>query len=239
MISFIIPTLNEEKALGTLLHDLARYHEPHEVIVSDGNSTDRTRAIAREHGAALVEYHDTKRQTIGQARNMGAAAARGDFMVFLDADMSIPDPDSFFAGALGLFRARPRLVGLTVRLRVFPDQEQFGDRITGRFVDTINAIENNLLGFGAAGGEFQMVRSAAFHQTRGYNEQLAAGEDYEFFQRLSRIGQTRFESSLTLYHTGRRAHAVGWFKLICIWTINSVWIFLFGHAKSKEWTVIR
>ena len=45
------------------------------------------------------------------------------------------------------------------------------------------------------------------YRLRG-RSRLAAAEDMDLFRRLSRIGRTRFESRLTVYHTGRRAHAV-------------------------------
>lgn len=239
MISFIIPTLNEEAVIEKLLHDLARYATPHQVIVSDGGSTDATAAIARLHAAQVVVYQGTTRQTIANARNLGAHHAHGEFLVFMDADISVPNPDIFFAKALSLFAHDPRLVGLTVRIRVFPEMVRRGDGFLSWFISTVNAIQNNILGVGAASGEFQMVRAEAFRKAGGYNETLAASEDYEFFRRLSRLGRTRFQGDLVVYHTGRRAHKVGWFKLFCLWNINAIRVFLFGRSVSKEWKEVR
>lgn len=239
MISFIIPTLNEAAVLRKLLENLAGYHAPHEVIISDGRSTDGTIDIARELGASVVVYEGTTRQTIGDGRNLGARQARGDFLVFMDADISVPDPDAFFAAALKRFEADPRLVGITVKIRVFPEMFRRGDGFLSWFISTVNALQNNWLGVGAASGEFQMVRADAFTRAGGYNETIAASEDYEFFRRLSKLGRTRYVGSLTVYHTGRRAHKVGWFKLWMTWNINAVKVFLFGSSASKEWKEVR
>lgn len=51
---------------------------------------------------------------------MGAAAARGDYLLFIDADAVIPEIDEFFATARAAFTARPDLVALTVKYRVHP-----------------------------------------------------------------------------------------------------------------------
>ena len=84
-----------------------------------------------------------------------------------------------------------------------------------------------------------MFRTSAFKKIGGYNENLVAGEDHEIFRRISKIGQTHFEKSLLVYHTGRRAHKIGWPKLLLTWLKNSIWVPIFGKASSKEWEEIR
>ena len=90
VISFIVPAYNEERLLGATLdaiHAAARAcGEPHEVIVVDDASSDRTAEVAAAHGAGVV--HGRCRQ-IAATRNAGARAARGDWLVFVDADTLI------------------------------------------------------------------------------------------------------------------------------------------------------
>ncbi len=57
-----------------------------EMIVADNNSRDRTPEIAREHGAIVVFEPINQ---ISRARNAGAKAARGRYLIFLDADTII------------------------------------------------------------------------------------------------------------------------------------------------------
>ena len=239
MISFIIPTLNESSVIRKLLDNLRHYSAPHEVIISDGRSTDGTIDIARESGASVVVYEGMARQTIGDGRNLGAAHARGDFLLFMDSDVTVPDPDMFFASALQEFTRDPKLVGITVRISVSPELAQRGDGFLTWFISTVNYLQNNILGVGAASGEFQLVRADAFKKAGGYNASLAAGEDYEFFRRLSKLGHTRYVGDLTVYHTGRRAHKTGWFRLWMTWNINAIKVFFLGSSASREWKEVR
>jgi rSAM/selenodomain-associated transferase 2 len=83
-LSVIIPTLNEE---GRLAHTLASARSPDaDLIVSDGGSTDRTVACARAGGARIV----TGPRGRARQQNCGAAAARGEILLFLHADTRLP-----------------------------------------------------------------------------------------------------------------------------------------------------
>lgn len=86
-ISFVIPAWNEEsvlaptlQAVSTATRDLA---VPSEVIVVDDASTDRTVEIARQLGARVVTV---QHRQIAATRNAGAREARGDLLIFIDAD---------------------------------------------------------------------------------------------------------------------------------------------------------
>ena len=87
LVSFIIPAYNEERLLGgtvDAIHQAARaLGDPFEVIVADDASSDRTAAIAREHGAHLIAVEFRQ---IAATRNAGARAANGEMLVFVDAD---------------------------------------------------------------------------------------------------------------------------------------------------------
>src|SRR5437867_3710963 len=90
-ISIIVPAYNEEALLGATLRALDEARrtlaEPSEIIVVDDGSSDRTGDIAAAGGARVVRVQ--LRQIAG-ARNAGARAARGDLLVFVDADTIVP-----------------------------------------------------------------------------------------------------------------------------------------------------
>ncbi|MDD5056215.1 MAG: glycosyltransferase, partial [Candidatus Peribacteraceae bacterium] len=241
MISIIIPTRNEEGIIGTTLSSLVAglAVTPYEIIVTDGGSSDRTVAIARQYGATIVTDPRPERQTIARGRNLGAAAAKGDFLVFLDADITILHPDAFFQEALAQFTDRPNLTGLTGRLRVVPESETKADYAGYGYINLLNVVLNNFLRLGGAAGEFQMIRTEAFRQVGGYREHIAAGEDYELFGRLARIGRTLMHWPLIVFHTGRRPHKVGWPKLMSTWILNGIWVFLFQRSYHGEWKEVR
>jgi len=103
MISIIVPTFNEGNVIESTLRTItSTLTLPHEVIVSDGGSSDRTVELAAKY-AAVVVFSAPGRQTIARRRNDGARIARGDFLTFLDADCVIPEPDRFFTRALSHF----------------------------------------------------------------------------------------------------------------------------------------
>lgn len=129
MISFIIPTLCEESILEKTLQWLSTYTREKEIIISDGRSDDRTLDIARKYTDKIIIYEGTERQTIGMGRNLGASIATGEYLVFLDADVTILDPDAFFTEALAIMQSTPNSVALTAPLRVLPEMETWADRI--------------------------------------------------------------------------------------------------------------
>mgnify|MGYP001820591039 CR=1 FL=1 len=88
MVSVIIPTYNEEKALPATLEALFRQRGAYEVIVVDGGSSDRTRDIAEAEPRLRFESAPK-----GRAVQMNAAArlARGDWLLFLHAETLLPE----------------------------------------------------------------------------------------------------------------------------------------------------
>lgn len=89
-ISVVIPTFNEEACIAKCLDALNNGTEkPFEIIVADGMSIDRTREIAKEHGAVVVD--NFKKHAAG-GRNAGIKKAKGEVIAFIDADC-VPYPD--------------------------------------------------------------------------------------------------------------------------------------------------
>ena len=82
-VSVIIPIYNEEKVTGNCLASLERQTIPAEIIVVDDGSTD---------GSTKFAKYKQKHQGPGAARNLGASKAKGDILVFVDADMEF-EPD--------------------------------------------------------------------------------------------------------------------------------------------------
>ncbi|KAA0205594.1 glycosyltransferase [Candidatus Uhrbacteria bacterium] len=101
--SIVIPALNEERYLPVLLRSIADTGiDGLDVIVVDGKSDDTTqgvvRAYAGEHAERMsVRLIESGKRNVATQRNLGAAHASHDLIVFLDADVEIPDRETLEA----------------------------------------------------------------------------------------------------------------------------------------------
>lgn len=239
MISIVVPTYQEEKYIGATLANLKSLDKNFEIVVSDSRSTDRTAEIAKRYTDHVVVLGPGRKRGLGQGRNDGAWAAHGDYLVFIDADVTIPDPPGFFKKAQGAFAENPRLVAITAKVEVEPRFARTSDKIVFGILDAYFAVLNNVFNIGMAAGEFQMIKTEAFRKAGGFNENLAGGEDVELFYRLSRIGRVHTVWGLTVYHTGRRFHEMGWAKTVYHWIKNALFVWLFKRSADKVWTTVR
>lgn len=238
-ISIIIPTLREEQFLERTLENLKSLTLPHEIIITDGGSTDGTLDIARRYTDKIVVWTHPKRQTFGEAKNSGAALATGKYLVFIDADVIIPSPQAFFEEILKAFERNPKLAALTVPLKPLEDNHSWVDAFFCAPLNWFYIISNNVFRVGNSSGEFQMVRADAFRREGGFKESLAAGEDNQLFRELSTVGQTLSYRELYVQHSLRRAHKLGWLRTYGIWIKNGLSVALRGKAAYEEWSVVR
>lgn len=238
-LSFIIPTLREGAFLERTLKNLKTLKIPCEIIITDGGSTDETLAIAEKYADKIVVWDQPRRQTFGEAKNMGAARAQGDYLVFIDADVLIPEPEAFFEEALAAFMANKKLVAMTVPLKPWPENHSLIDAFFSAPLNWFYIIANNVFHAGNSSGEFQMVYADAFRKMGGFHEHLAAGEDNELFRQLAAHGRTMSNSKLCVRHSLRRPHKLGWLRTYGIWIKNGISVSLRGRAAYKEWSVVR
>lgn len=180
MLSFIVPAYNEEVMLGGTLRVLATsargLGEPFELIVVDDASTDATPEIARAHGATVVRVD---RHQIAAVRNAGARAARGDLLVFVDADTLVP-PATL---ERMLAAVRQGAVGGGARVRL--DAHGFPRWARALSVFTCWLVYRLRI----AGGCFIFATRAAFDAAGGFDERYFASEEIHFGQALKRIGR--------------------------------------------------
>lgn len=241
MISIIIPTLNEESTIGATLKRLrAIRRDDLEIIVSDGRSSDKTLEIAKSLADQVVVYSGESRQTIADGRNLGGFAAHGEYLLFLDADVTLQKPETFLEALVLRFESDDKLVAATTRIKILPENETLADKILSTvMIDWPHFLNNNIWKTGSSSGEIQFMRKAAFDQVGGFDASLISCEDINMFERLSRIGRTRMFYDLVVYHTGRRFHKLGWPRILYTWIVNIIYYKLRGKTKSTVWTEVR
>jgi glycosyltransferase involved in cell wall biosynthesis len=105
LVSIVIPCYNQGWFLRSALRSVqeGQYGATEIIVVNDG-SDDDTGTVARQSGAHVI---DQPNRGLSMARNAGLASARGEFIVFLDADDELL-PDTLLKG-VAVFSARPGL----------------------------------------------------------------------------------------------------------------------------------
>ena len=210
---------------------------PFEIIISDGGSVDRTLHIAAEYDVAMLRHTERRRQTIAEGRNRGAQAATSDVLVFLNADTRFSDTRKFLSEVHRVMRD-DHILAATCSVQVFPEEEKLIDRV---FHVCHNAYCRllNLIGEGMGRGECQIIRKELFDRIGKYNEELAAGEDYDLFRRVRRIGKIAFLKNVTLYESPRRFRKYGYMHIVWGWTKNALSVAWKKKSSSEVWEAIR
>ena len=222
-ISIIVPAFNEEKLLPATLRSIqaatpsfTRLGWETELIVCDNNSTDATARVAREAGAQVVFEPINQ---IARARNSGARAATGDWLLFIDAD-SRPSAELFADVADAIQSGTCLAGGSCVRLE---GESPLILRATALW----NFISTTLR---YVAGSFIFCGAATFRELGGFSEELYASEEIELSRRLKRLarrqglrvvilqGHPLLTSSRKLHLYSRREYA--WFLLRTLFTFK-------------------
>jgi glycosyltransferase involved in cell wall biosynthesis len=200
VLSIIIPAYNEEQLIGQTLraaHAAAgATGATYEVIVADDASSDRTAAIAADHGARVVSV---QHRQIAATRNAGARAARGDRFVFVDADTVISA-----AAVRAAVRAMHRgAVGGGCLVR-------FDGRIPvyAQVLLPILLVIYRVIGLAA--GCFLFCTRDAFDAVGGFDDKLYGSEELALSRALKRQGRfVMLPESVTTSGRKLRAYS-GW-----------------------------
>jgi rSAM/selenodomain-associated transferase 2 len=184
VLSIIIPALNEAAALPPLLEQLAQQEGiGFEVIVADGGSSDDTAKLAQNAGAQVVAAARGR----GVQMNAGAAAARGEYLLFLHADSALPAPN-LLRNALAFMRAEravggPRAAGHFPLhfVRSAPGRERFYRHLHEKTLSNRRDTIHGDQGF--------FLEASYFRELGGFDEPLPFLEDQRLAARIFSTGR--------------------------------------------------
>ena len=182
LVSFCIPTLNNERTLGRCLHSIANQDYPHqEIIIVDGHSRDNTIRIAEQFTDEI--YYD--KGTLGSARQTSIDHARGDVLALFDSDIIIPHR-SWLSSAIRYFNYSDRVS------TVWPANDPPpGKCLISRlyFNHWRMVMEDRMRKKrGLFGGGNSLLLRRCMDEIGGVNRLLHWGEDFDWAGRLKRKG---------------------------------------------------
>ncbi|MCL2128174.1 MAG: glycosyltransferase [Treponema sp.] len=199
-VSIIIPALNEEKLLPRLLDSIkAQDFTDYEIIIADAHSKDRTREVAAEYGCRVVDGG-----LPAAGRNAGAAAAQGDILFFLDADVVMPQ--GFIRNVFNEMQDRYFDLA-TCEIRPLSDYRL--DRVLHRMINL--AVILNLRIDPKAFGFCIFVTRRLFRRIGGFDETVFVAEDNDFVKRAAEFCYLHFLSAAYIMVSVRRFEKEGRF----------------------------
>ncbi|MEK6890886.1 MAG: glycosyltransferase [Nanoarchaeota archaeon] len=198
MLSIIIITRNEEECLPRLLESIKRQSfRDFEVILSDAQSTDRTREIALFYGCKIVEGG---LPSVG--RNNGARFAKGEILLFLDADVVLPK--GFLEKSLLEFSQKK--VGCASPILLIMS-DHFVDKFLFLFYNTWIRLTSKH--FPQALGNCIYCWKNAFNGVMGFDESILFAEDADFIKRCGFKYRFRVLNKTKFYSNSRRIKKEG------------------------------
>lgn len=200
-ISVIVPAYNEEKYIKKCLKSITgqKTKLKYELIVSDCKSTDQTLKIAKRY-ADKIAISDKK--GVAYSRNSGASLAKGEILIFIDADTEIAS--DYLELAWHKFKNNPSLIGLSFAFKFSKQTPSliFAEEITNDYLIMKSKLEwTTLPGFNTC------VFKDKFWKIGGYKNLLL--EDVKLSKELLLIGKTEYLSEKKVITSSRKLEQMG------------------------------
>jgi glycosyltransferase involved in cell wall biosynthesis len=229
-VSIIIPAFNEARMIGKCLDSLTRLDFPpdhFEVILVDNGSADATVEIAKSFADRLnltvLQKHGVK---ISALRNLGANAASGAILAFLDADC-LP-PTSWLTDILAL--APKDSTGVVGAHYLLPEDSTWVGRIWHVYQEAPKAGDVSHVPAGDL-----VMRREDFLRVRGFDESIQTNEDYELCDRVRKAGMpVRAFPHLGVVHLGTAQSLKIFYRKQCWHGTHVVKVFLRDVLNSDN-----
>jgi rSAM/selenodomain-associated transferase 2 len=218
-ISVIVPVLNEEETIAATLAALARL-APHEIIVVDGGSTDKTAAICQQFGVPILPSHRSRARQM----NRGAQDASGDVFLFLHADTRLPE-SAFRDVATALGDSRY----LGGRFDVELEGGHWMLKVVGAMINCRSRLSKV-----ATGDQAIFVRRKIFERMGGYPD-IPLMEDIALCRTLKRMGDIACLKSRVV-SSARRWQTEGlWRTILKMWALKLLFFAGVSPHRLKQY----
>ncbi|MGC9149793.1 MAG: glycosyltransferase [Candidatus Micrarchaeia archaeon] len=229
-VSVIVPTLNEERYIEKTLLSIKNQmlNFPIEIIVSDGKSNDKTVKIAKKYANKIIIYN--KRSPAIQ-RNMGAKYAKGEYLIFVDAD-TILLPNTIQEILKVLKKKNVSLVACPI----FPIEYKLPNFFLFWFFNqfsktSIKTKKPQIVGI------IMGTKKKDFLKVKGFDEKKNIFEDYDFSEKISKIGKISIVNSTFVLTSSRRIEK--WSKTKNVRSLISYFTYLFTGKGIGKYEIVR
>lgn len=226
-LSVVIPTLNEENFIGTILTDvLNNSYKDHEIIVADSGSEDGTKEVVKRF---IENYPNIKLVDAGKgaatARNAGAKYAIGEYILFLDADQRIPI--NFIEESISEMKRRGLDIGGHYSK---PTGKKFIDKVFWFVCNNFLFRPSQYVLPAANTGSGLIIKRSVHEKVGGLDEEIQVTHDHDYVRRASSIGKFRMLKSVKSRFNMRRFDEEGRVMLYLKY-ISLVFLHL-AHSKK-------
>lgn len=236
MLSIVIPTYNEEEYLPFLLRSIqGQTYTDYEIIVADNHSGDKTRQIAVDFGARVV---DGGKVAVG--RNNGAAAAKGENILFLDADVVLPDP-WFLQMTVAEFQKRD-LGAATCKVDPISDKkiDKVFHEVFNYYMHVTQESAPHAPGFCI------FVKKSVHEKVGGFDPTITLAEDMDYVNRIGKVDKFGLLKTYKIPVSVRRFDRDGRMNIAVKFLLcelymrtkgnvrSDIFKYSFGHAVKKR-----
>lgn len=194
LVSVVITTKNEEAVIERLLRSLkAQTYKNNEIIVVDNNSSDKTKKIAEKFTSRVFNLGPER----SVQRNFGAKVSKGEFVLFLDADMELKS--DVLEQCVQAVKVSSKIGGV-----IIPEES-----VASNYWEKVKAFERSF--YNLEGDETtdaaRFFRKQAFLKVKGYDESITGPEDWDMPESVKSAGYKFARINSLIYHY-ERIHSV-------------------------------
>src|SRR3989338_4867315 len=226
VVSVIVCSLNEEKLIENCLSHLQDqdFSGAYEIILADGCSEDKTVEIAKRMGVRVVLE---KRRSIAFERQAGAKAAKGNFLLFTDADSSAPL--NWVSNFMKAFRKYP--TAAFVYGPVYPNDASGLEKSLPNIFMPVFLTVFHFLRLNSPIGSNIGIPKIIFDDVGGFDTHLITCEDLDLAKRCRKFGKVILDLNVKMFVSQRRIKAWGLWKYVTFHIFNGIGFHLFGKAR--------
>jgi len=222
MISIIIPTFNEEKYLPALLSSIKKQqYKNYEIIIADAGSTDNTLQIAKKYNCRIIPGG-----LPAAGRNKGAKIAKGNYLLFLDADVVLKK--NFLKNTISEFETKDIDIATSY---IIPLSNKKIDFILHNAVNVYFRITQRF--YPHAPGFCILIKKNIHNAINGFDEKIKLAEDHDYVRRARKYGKFRILYFSKIFVSIRRLETDGRFNVAIKYILCEIHRMIIGEVRTN------